>query len=306
MKNKMKTTLRTLLIVMVSALIISCEEDLQKVEYYKPFIYLKSGDGGIADYPHYYNDSISTGYIVVGSGGSMPLLNDVKVELELDTARLNSYNYRNYGNDLNKYAKLLSEDRYTIPSYETVIRAGEVSATAVLPIHIDINGLSPDSTYMVPLTIKSVSDNVEINGTKNFVLYRVVLNNDYSSERFKNYKMKGIQITTEIVNSEPTEVKAGITTTKVLTPIARNRVRMFPGNVASSTSLSSINDRTVLLIVNDDNSVRVKAYKNIKVEMIDDENIYDPEEKTFTINYRYRLPDQTSWVTIMEILTKVE
>ena len=51
---------------------ISCEMNLMEVEHYKKVIYLKSGDSNIADYPHAMNDSVTTGYIIVGSGGSMP------------------------------------------------------------------------------------------------------------------------------------------------------------------------------------------------------------------------------------------
>ncbi len=293
----MKSIFVYLLVGFIMLPFISCEINLMEEEHYKKIIYLKSGDSNIADYPHAMNDSVTTGYITVGSGGSMPFIEDQLVTLEMDYEALERYNFRNYGNELNKYAQLLSPNRYTIPSFKTHIKAGEPSAATVCAIEVDVNGLSPDTTYMIPIRIKS-ADEVEINEEKNFVLYRIQLVNKYSSITSRFYKMKGTK-------HPDGSFVSNITTNKIISPIAHNQVRMFPENLTTVVSLEAINDRSIVLVINEDNSVRIKPYKNVQVEQAG-ECKYDPEEKEFTLNYRYRLPSDTSWTTVYEILTRLE
>ena len=276
---------------------ISCEENLMNEEHYKKIIYLKSGDNNIFDFPHAMNDSTTTGYITVGSGGSMPLTTDLLVKLEMDYEALENYNYRNYGNDLMKYARLISSDRFVIPSLDIHIKAGEPSATTFVPIEIDVNGLSPDTTYMLPVKIKS-AENVEINEDKNFVLYRIQLVNKYSSATSRTYKMKGTkQLEGGFISN--------ITTNKTILPLAHNQVRLFPENLTTSTTLATINSTAIVLVINDDNTVRIKPYKFIEIQQLDDCN-YDSEAKEFKINYKYRRPGDVGWTTIHEILTRLE
>lgn len=275
---------------------MACERDLLNEEFYKPMIYLKSGDNNIFPYPHQLNDSVTTGFMTVGSGGSMPLRNDVFVTIERDDEILEKYNYRFYGNELNKYAKVIPDERFVIPSFDLVIKAGDVTATTFFPIEIDVNGLSPDTTYMLAVRIKS-AEGVEINEDKDYVMYKVELENAYSSMSSRMYKLKGIKTENEIMSN--------ITTNKTLLPISKNQVRLFPENIATSTDLKKIEDQAILLVVNEDNSVRVKPYKNIEIEQLDD-CVYDHEEKMFIINYKYRMPGSSKWITVMEMLTRVE
>ncbi len=293
----MKPIFGYLLVVLVMLPFISCEMNLMEEEHYKKVIYLKSGDNNIFDYPHAMNDSVTTGYVTVGSGGSMPFTEDLFVTLEMDYEALERYNYRNYGNDLNKYAQLLSPDRFVFPSFDAHIKAGEPSATTFVPVEIDANGLSPDTIYMVPVRIKSAG-NVEVNEEKNFVLYRIQLVNKYSSATSRTYKMRGTKL-------PDGSYVSNITTNKIISPLAHNQVRLFPENLTTSATLETINNTAIVLVINDDNSVRVKPYKFIQVEQLDDCH-YDPEKKEFTLNYRYRRPSDTRWTTVFETLTRLE
>lgn len=293
----MKPILTYLFAIILMLPFISCETDLMEEEHYKKIIYLKSGDNNIFDYPHMMNDSITTGYITVGSGGSMPLTEDLTVSLEMDYEALQSYNYRNYGEELGKYAQLLSQNRYVIPSFNARIKAGEPSATAFIPIEIDVNGLSPDSTYMLPFRIKSAED-VELNDTKNFVLYRIHLGNIYSSFNSRTYKMKGTK-------QPEGAVISNITTNKVLLPLSYNQVRMFPENLTSSSTLDVINSTAIVLVINSDNTVRIKPYKSLEIEQLEDCS-YDSEEKKFSINYKYRRQGDIRWTVVSETLTRLE
>jgi hypothetical protein len=274
---------------------MSCERDLINEEHYRKIIYLKSGDNNIYSYPHAMNDSVTKGFITIGSAGSMPLEKDVFVILELDTASLEQYNYRNFDTET-KYAKLLNNNRYILPSYTAVLKAGELSATTFLPVEVDANKLSPDTVYMIPVRIKSVSD-YEINPEKEFVLYRIDLKNNYSSPGYRTYKMKGLRTgNSGILN---------ITTNKDLIPLAYNQLRLFPESVESSNVLDDINNKTIVIIVNDDNTVRIRSYKNIIVEQLDDCS-YDAELKIFELNYRYKLSYESDWITVNETLTRIE
>ena len=294
----MKIDKKLLLIALIVVpFFTSCEEDLLNMEHYKAIIYMKSGDNNIFNYPHQMNDSLSTGYITVGSGGSMPLKEDVTVTVELYKEALDLYNFRQYGDDTHKHAKMLSSNRFIIPSSKVIIRAGDPSATTFFPIEVDANGLSPDTAYMIPVRIKS-AENYEVNPEKDFVLYKIDLANKYSSPASNMYKLKG---------TKQTEggIKSNITTNKMIVPISKNTVRLFPENLAGSTNLKTIEDRAILLVINEDNSVRIKPYKNIEIEQLE-KSEYDPKEKVFIINYRYRLPGEIKWTTIMEMLSRIE
>lgn len=277
--------------------LMSCEENLLDREHYEKIIYLKSNENNIFTYTHKMNDSVSTGFLTLGSGGTMPLDEDVRITLEVDTTILNSYNYRNYGLEYSKHVKLVDSNLYVLPSFQIILRKDEPAATTFFPIEIDANELSPDTTYMIPFRIVSASG-YEVNPAKSFVLYQPQLANVYSSPASRFYKMKGSR---QREGAGP----SNITATKSIVPLASNRVRMFPENLASSTAWEDIRDKTIVLIINDDHSVRIKPFRNIQIDGAD-ECYYDPELQTFNLSYRYKLPTQSDWVQVVEILTRVE
>lgn len=277
-------------------LFFSCEENLLEKEQYQKSIYLLSSDNNIFMYPHALNDSITKGYITVGSGGTMPLDKDVTVMLELDTASLSAYNRRNFDIDFNKYAKLLDEKRYTLPSMEIVLKGGNVNATTFFPVEVDANGLSPDTVYMIPLKIKTISD-YEVNPEKAGVLYQIQLKNKYTEPGLNSYSMKGTKI------QEGGSLSA-ITTTKVVTPLSKNRIRIFPENILLSTKLEDIENKTITITVNSDNTLRLKPFKNVILEQLQG-NGYNEKEETFFLNYRYKLSVDEKWTTVTETLKRI-
>lgn len=292
----MKSIFRLLLLTVVLTA-ASCEQNLLEMEQYKKVIYLKSGDNHILTYPYTMNDGVSTGYLTIGSGGTMPLEKDLQVKLALDTPALNKYNYRIFGNEYGKYAQLLDARYYESLNLDAVVPKGEVSATVALPVALKVSALSPDTTYMIPVRIASVSD-FEVNPEKDFILFRIGLENKYTSVVSRSYKMKGLkQVGSGAVST--------ITTTKVMQPLGSNRVRIFPENIAATTVLSDIEGKTIVLVINSDNSVNVLPYKSIKVE----ENgacLYNEATKEFLLHYRYRLTETAQWITVTETLTRVE
>lgn len=291
---------QTILYFLASILLIpctSCEENLLKQEQYQKVIYLLSADDNIYNYPHALNDSITRGFLTVGSGGTMPLDKDVTVVLKTDSASLNEYNRRRFDIEYDKYAKFLDPNRFVLSSYEVVIRAGKANATTFFPIEIDANGLSPDTVYMIPFKIESLSD-CEVNPEKSTVLYKVELVNNYTSPEKKSYSMKGTK------QPEGGTISV-ITNTKEMTPISRNKIRIFPENLLASKVLSDIENKTIVLTVNDDNTIQIKPFKKILVERTG-VNKYDKKTEVFHLSYRYKLPEAENWIYIEETLTRVK
>lgn len=293
----MKSIINILFLTYIFLSLTSCEEELLQQEQYKPVIYLKSGENNIFSYPHSLNDSISTGYITAGSGGSMPLTRDALISIELSNAQLQAYNYRNFGKEYHKYAQLLPSDCYVIPYKEKAIKAGDINATALFPIEIDANRLSPDTTYMLPIKIES-AESFEINKDKNFVLYQINLMNAYTSPVSNIYKMRGMK-------HPDGGIKSNITANKKVVPLSKNKIRLFPENLINSTKLEIIENRCIVLAINPNNTVSIKPYKKIQIQQLND-CVYEPEKKVFTIHYRYRLPDESKWTTVFETLTRIE
>lgn len=276
---------------------IACEENLMEHEHYEKVIYLKSNENNIFPYTHAMNDSVSTGFLTLGSGGSMPLIEDVSVTLEVDTSILNDYNYRNFGLDHNKHIRLVDSNLYILPSFQVILKKGDPAATTFFPIEIDANELSPDTTYMIPFRIKTTAG-YSVNPLKSFVLYQPQLANLYSSPASRFYKMKGLR-------QRDGATSSSITTTKAAVPLASDRIRIFPETLAGSTELEYIRDHAIVLVVNEDLSVQIKPFKNIEIADAE-ECYYDAELSTFNLTYRYRLPRQSDWVSVVEILTRAE
>lgn len=293
----MKLNMKYILAGMCIFMLASCEENLLEKEQYQKIIYLQSGDDNIFKYSHAVNDSITRGYLTVGSGGTMPLEHNVTVTLELDSTSLDDYNQRRFDIEYDKYAKFLDASRFVLPSYEIVLRADDPNATTFFPIEVDANGLSPDTVYIVPLKIKSVSD-CEVNQEKAFVLYQIELMNKYSEPGKKSYAMKG---TKQVAGG----VISAITNTKDVTPLSKNQVRIFPENLQVTSNLEDIENKTITITIGDDNSIRVRPFKNIQVENVD-RNWYDEKDEVFNLSYRYKLPGEEKWNYIEETLTRVK
>ncbi len=277
-------------------LFCSCEENLLEKEQYKKVIYVLSQDNNIFRYSHALNDSVTRGYLTVGSGGTMPLKEDVSIIFEPDPALLEEYNRRNFDIDYGKYAKQLPFSRYILPSYEVILKAGNADATTFFPVEVDANGLSPDTTYMIPLKIKSASS-FEINPEKACVLYQVELKNSYSEPGKNTYTMKGTK-------QPEGGIQSAITATKTVTPIAKDRIRIFPENILPSTELADIENNTLIIIVNEDHTLRLKPFRNIMLEQ-QENNRYNKEDEIFSLHYRYKPDPDQKWITVDETLRRI-
>ncbi len=305
----------------------ACHEDDQfKGELYKKVIYVLSDDNLLMSEEHDLNMEESVGHVSIGCGGTEHIQHDVTVELEYDEEAVPEYNRLNFDIDESKFAHELDPARYRIPSMSVTLKAESEDNYATLPIYIKAEGLSPDSTYLIPLRIKSVSD-YEVNPDKTSVMYRVYLKNDYATQASTTiYRTRG---TESYYNaSEDRDVYGTFTLSRYVVPLTKNSIRCFAGmNTYDPANLTKeeIEKCAMQVIVNEDYTLSYQPIGTIQIEMLGgaDANSYGEvvtslnKTQTFYLNYRYRLlkdgcdgsngdADYEEWHTIEEVMTRTE
>lgn len=308
----MKISLKILIACILTLTLVRCNSDsIYQEEQYKTLVYLLSGSDNVFATSYSLNEEEPVRYVSVGSGGTNSNEKEITVSFEPHPAMLDKYNSLNY-NYQNEYAKLLPADRYEIKSYQVTIPANSDYHYARLPIKVRPLGLSPDSIYFIPLRIKSVS-NYDVNPEKNDVLFRVGIENDYAEQLVPTYYGKSGNMT------NPITVLSG---SKLVQPLSNNRVRMLIGNEthSASTTVADIERLSVVVQVNEDNSLTIMPYGTMDVEMLDKVpgyNRYVPDlvqgnstQRVFYLNYRYRLMNSngtyTAWREVEERLIRIE
>ena len=152
-------------------------------------------------------------------------------------------------------------------------------------IKIRPEGLSPDSTYFVGLKATDISG-VEINESKNTILYQILIKNDYATQGENvYYSMAGLA--------------DGMATAgnKKMFPLTHNSVRVIAGTESFESNVDHINKTAIILQVEENNHVTIKPYKDIEVTQIDGDskypNTFKVEESfghtynVFLLSYRY-------------------
>ena len=303
------------IVLAVSALLIcvSCDDNDQFTEeQYKKVIYLLSRDNNKV-FPgiHTLNEEVSTGYVTIGAGGSLVVDEDVTVEFERDDSLMKVYNKVNFDIATEKYARELDPGKFDIEHSSITLKAGQ--DYGLLPIRVHAEGLSPDSIYFIPLRIKSIS-NYEVNPDYKAVLYRVYLENDYASQQEQtSYSVRGSK------KEEGAVASATITLNKRAYPLTKDKFRIFADMKNSSDKLNEINQFSIVLQVNEDESITITSYKPELLEVEpqyeeEGDNWYRPDilgVKRMYINYKYRTRDSadaawSAWTMMSINLKRVE
>ncbi|MFB5946531.1 BT_3044 domain-containing protein [Albibacterium profundi] len=280
-----------IVILVLSMIFTSCKDnELFEHEMYKNMVALIS-----SDYHNTFEEIVPLtgeeviGYIAASSGGTHAPNNDIVIGLEEDQTPLDLYNWSLFDADENLYAKLLPKDKYEIVEYKIQIKAGERTGRTMVKLHPD--GLSPDSTYFIGLKATDISG-VEINEKKNTILYQVLIENNYASQATNSiYAMTGLA---------DEMVSAG---NKKLFPLTQNSVRVIAGTETFESKVKDIEETAIILEINDDNTVSIKPYKDIKVTQLDGDpnypNTFTVEESfgrtfnVFLLSYEYTLDGVT-------------
>ncbi len=293
-------------LLMLPLLMASCDENEQfRGELYKKVIYLLSDDDYTFDNEHALGEQ-SMGYVTVYCGGTQHIDKDVTVVLEHDPDAVYEYNYMYYDIDESRYAHELDPDKYSIASYQTVLKASSEDNYSLLPISINPDGLSPDSIYFIPLRIKSVSD-YEVNPEKQRVLYRVLLKNDYATMASTTYyQVTGTE--TRLLGEENSA--SGISVTRIFAPLSKNQVRCFAGTHTynpSNVSKSEIDSYAMTLTIAADNSITITPFGNLEVEMLggSDDNFCSINKRgryVFNLHYRFKetVNGESIWIEMKE------
>jgi hypothetical protein len=325
--NKSSATLRlhsisVMMAVMFATLFTGCtDSSMYDKEMYHPVIYLiSSGDQNVYTVVIPFKESNPVTYVSVGCGGSKSNPEEVTVVLEQDNNDLfDRYNRTNFDIDTDKFARLLPQNRYEIPSWNVTFPANSPESYANVEVRLNQQGLSPDSIYFVPIAIKSVSQ-YEINPDKSNMLLRVAVINDYAEQTATTvYTLKGT--ITSGTNS------TAVTASKIVQPLSADEVRLFAGIQVQTnkSTLEEIAKYALIAKINPDNTVSLRPYGTIEVEMLTQEgyNRYYTQNDPLTgrdiqymdLYYRYRTlktpatPENPeswdAWIEIREMLQRI-
>lgn len=291
---------RILLVAVAALCMTACDEEAQfGKELYKKVIYVLSGDDLTFSVDHDLTQGETIGYISVNCGGTQHIDRDVIVELEPDGEALAKYNKLNFDIDESRFAHELDPKCYDIPDMTTVLKANSEDTYNTIPVHVRPEGLSPDSIYLIPLRIKSVSD-YEINPDKRTVLYRVLLKNDYATQLpVTYYRTRGTDISFK-EDGEEIDKYSTFNLSRVIAPLTKNSIRCFVG--MNTYELSSLTEEAIRkygmrITVNEDNTLSLSAIGSAQIELLNDEesniclvyktSLYKAQE--FYLHYRYRV-----------------
>lgn len=270
MKNINNILVGSIILLLV---MLSCDNDeVFKAEQYKNVFALISETDNI--YSKYYDlrETESTGYLSVSCGGTNPTTKDINIYIVEDPMLVEAYNKTNFDVEYNRYAHVLPENKYDVDSYQIRIPAGQIKSS--LPIKIRPNGLSPDSTYFVPLRIDS-HDSYEANPEKSYVLFEV---------RIKNFYAKADGTTYNLIGKEQ---ERSIFGTKIMHPLGANKVRIMAGTEAYLADIEVHKKYALVLEIDEEGKVYITPYGDIQVNQIDDDPEYTNIFKVDYDGYRY-------------------
>ncbi|MEL7600471.1 MAG: DUF4361 domain-containing protein [Proteiniphilum sp.] len=262
-------------------------------------------------------------FMVAGLSGTNNSDQVFNVALVEGDSLIRAYNKSNYDIEIDRYARLLPEECYTIPSLEKQIAAGETQVK--FPIYLqNLDKLSPDSIYFLDYKIDSVKTDA-FNPRKKEVLVRIYKENEFSTtQRNTYYNYTSTFVTTLDLNN--TLVRRPTSSNQVF-PLGHNSVRMLAGDEEFGeykTALDRINTRSIKVVVGEQTSgnplarnVTIEPYKTIDVVQLTPLDIYDntflihiistPDGrstyyKEFRLHYKYRLNPTDPYKEVKAIL----
>ncbi|RHJ82329.1 BT_3044 domain-containing protein [Parabacteroides sp. AM08-6] len=289
----------------------ACEGyEMFEEELYEKIVYvLTKEDNQVFSEVHSLDEDVSKGNVIVMVSGSLQVTEPVTVEFESDPKALDEYNEKMFGVEEDKYLKPLASSFYEIPSMKVTVDPTDIPARAYLPIHVMPEGLSPDSTYFIPLKIKSASID-SISEEHSNVMYRVFIKNKYADQQEQTlYSMRGEK-------TESGKVPYTIMTNKVILPISKNKIRTTIEQKAFEAKMDVINSSCMVIEINADNSLTITPFNSdfVDIEMVSQEGYNQYRQDSagnyrFYLSYRYRTrssadADFGEWVGITENLLR--
>lgn len=284
-------------------LLASCNENevFTKEQYKHVFSFVSNADH-VSEKVFNLSDTARIGYVALSMGGSTSTGQDVTVNIVKAPELLEAYNVTQYDNAVDKYARLLPESHYTMSSMKFVVKAGQT--TGVIPVTVRPEGLSPDSTYYLPLRIQSY-DAFEANPSRNYVFYHVRIKNNWAAAGGSSYNMSEMRY----ANGSTTGLN--VPGTKVLYPIGARTVRMMAGNETFDKKRAALDKFALYLDINEDGTVQIRPYRDIEVVQLSgdadypnkyfvEKSTHDTKYANFLLHYKYK--SGSDWYEIKEEL----
>ncbi|WP_313381497.1 BT_3044 domain-containing protein [Proteiniphilum saccharofermentans] len=320
MKNSIKATC----CIILGAAMIACNSYDFEQEQHRNEVYLLSNsnlvyDRQIADLKQ-EGDTI---YLVAGLSGTLNADRPFKVALVEADSLFKAYNKSNYDIETDRYARLLPEECYTIPSLEGQIPAGETQMK--FPVYLqNLDKLSPDSIYFLNYKIDP-SRTDAFNPKKNEVLLRIFKENDFSTTQRNVYYNYTTSYVTILDKDNPLVRRP--TSANQVFPLGNNSVRMLAGDEEFGeykTALDRIIERSIIVTMGEQTSknplarhATITPYGTIDVVQLTPFEIYDntfliniistPDGrstyyKEFRLHYKYRLKASDPYKEVKAIL----
>lgn len=294
-----------LLVAFLATFLISCSGNkIFEKEMYKNVVSFISEDQQYNIFKEVISMDQDTaeGFIAVSVGGTKTISDDITIYFEENQEPLDFYNFSVFSDAEEEYALALPKKNYRIENMSVTIPKG--NRTGRSKVLINPNGLSPDSTYFISLKIDEAQTSAEMNESKMTLLYQIIVKNAYaSSEEPTLYKLDGIID------------EARTTGNVVMFPIARNKVRIMAGDLPFEAKKSAIDDGSIIIEVNEDNTVNILPYKNIEVHQLfhpDFPNTFSKETdrfgrtyNVFLLSYEYKLPEGSTRVVREELRREI-
>lgn len=261
-------------------------------------------------------------YLIAGLSGSQRSTEAFKVGVVESDSLFNAFNKSNFDIEVNRYAKKLPQECFTLANTEMTIPVGESSVK--FPIYLqNLDILSPDSIYLLDYKIDSVKTK-SYNNDKKHVLLRIYKENEFATTQrntFYNYTSSYV-ITpgTPVITRRPTNANQ-------VFPLGQDSVRMLAGDESFGdykTALKGINDKSITIVVGGQTpqnplsrAVTIEPYRNIDVVQLTPLGVYNntfviniistPDGrrtyyKEFRLHYKYRLAQTSPYKEVKAIL----
>lgn len=271
----MKTYMIRLIIVISTVFFYSCDKSPIESEQYKKMIYLVGAQDITRQVELEYSDNPVETFVSISSSGSLNIDKDVKINLETPQALIENYNNKYFEADETELIlRPLPSSLFDFPNKDQLVLRASEGIFVRQPIFIKTEDLHPDSVYAIPVLLDKVSE-FEINEKLKELIITLKLKNTFSG----NYGMLGNR--KNLINNSI----ANLQKNKVLQAVAKNKLRMYIGDV--SEVKNTRDSETILLVINDDNTIDVSTWKDLK--NVSGSGVYDPLNKSISLKYTYSL-----------------
>ena len=238
-------------------------------EQYKKTLYIVNSRDMLYVGEHAYGSENNSMSFSIYCASSEPIKSDLTVQLAINPNALDSLNKKSaLGNPLYIDKKLLPEANYTSTDLSVTIPAN--AQYGVLHIPLKPQGLDPDISYALPLTIVSNSEGYEVNEELKTMVYEVKMVNGFSG----NYAGSSIELPKTIRSVQPT-----------LKAMSSNSVRM-PIHSLSGEARYIKTNFMLLTIGADSTSVTIKPWLDAQITDLG-KSTYDKTRQSFYLRYSY-------------------